>query len=89
MGTTYFGLICPQCHAAYPLGTENKRDWRYDIGDLRFLLHGGWELRCVRCEAVSQFADFTLWQPADSYSAAQMAIAGLRVRRVRGRKPQP
>lgn len=82
MATSYFGLICPQCHAGYPLGSENKRDWRYSIADLRYVLHGQWELHCIRCDAVSRFDDFLTWEPTEDYTAAQMAAAGLHVRRV-------
>lgn len=82
MATTYFGLICPQCHAGYPLGTESKRDWRYGIGELRYALKGRWELQCIGCGATSTFGDFRTWTPSHAYTAAQMAAAGTHVRRV-------
>ena len=83
MAKAYYGLICPTCNAGYPLGTENKRDWRYGIVDLPFLVPGTWELPCIRCGQISYSEDLLTWEPSESYTAAQMAVNTSHVRRVK------
>ena len=77
MATTYYGLICRHCNGGYPLGEESTRNFR-----VKYLFNWGpFQLQCVRCGINDRYDRYVSWQREERYSAAQMAVARLRVTR--------